>query len=161
MWFQKELKDSINYMIEPDSFNMGQGKRNFELNNLKGSFIQAYIGKQSSQDGAVKTMCIDDFVKEHSIKFIHMLHSDIQGFEYDMLVGASRTFDLKQIGYVFVSTHSNDLHNQCLKFLIERKFIIIAEANLDESFSEDGLIAARAPHFDGVTKIEISKRSPK
>ncbi len=26
MWFQKEISKSVNYLIEPDSFNLGQGK---------------------------------------------------------------------------------------------------------------------------------------
>jgi hypothetical protein len=32
MWFNKEVENAINYMVEPDSFNLGQGKRNFKLN---------------------------------------------------------------------------------------------------------------------------------
>jgi hypothetical protein len=36
--------------------------------------------------------------------------------------------------------------------------VIIASADLDESFSEDGLIAARAPYFKGINAINISKR---
>src|SRR5882724_12469348 len=47
MWFQKEIKNAINYMIEPDEFNLGQGIRNFKLNGFKGSFTQAFVGKQS------------------------------------------------------------------------------------------------------------------
>src|SRR5258708_32891755 len=47
MWFKKEIKNAINYMIEPDEFNLGQGIRNFKLNGFKGSFTQAFVGKQS------------------------------------------------------------------------------------------------------------------
>jgi hypothetical protein len=75
-----------------------------------------------------------------------------------MLKGAIKSFQERKIGYVFISTHSNELHDACLDFLVQRNFIIIATANLDESFSEDGLIAARAPHFDGIGPVLISKR---
>jgi len=157
MWFNKEIKHAVNYMIEPDSFNLGQGKRNFRLNKMRGTFIQAFMGSVSNKEN--KMICIDDFVTQHSIDFIDMLHSDIQGFEYEMLLGASKTFNEKKIGYVFVSTHSNKLHYECLNYLTDRGFIIIASADIDESFSEDGLIAARAPYVEGVDKISISKRT--
>jgi hypothetical protein len=69
------------------------------------------------------------------------------------------TFSEDKVGYVFISTHSNVLHYQCLNFLKNKNFVIIASADLDESFSEDGLIAARAPYFKGINAINISKRS--
>lgn len=158
MWFQKEVRNAINYMIEPDLFNLGHGKRNFRLNKMKGNFINAFVGKETGSDKNGITICIDDFVKENSISFIHMLHSDIQGFEYEMLMGAEKTFLEKKIGYVFISTHSNELHSRCLEFLKKKDFIIIVSVNIDESFSKDGLIAARASYFDGINRIEISKR---
>ncbi len=158
MWFQKQLPHAINFMIEPDDFNLGQGKRNFKLNGMKGAFTQAFIGKESIDSTPVKTTCIDDFVEKNSINFIHMLHSDIQGFEYDMLQGAQKSILAKRIGYVFISTHSNEVHGECLQFLMSLNFEIIASANLDESYSEDGLIVARAPYMAGIGKIDISKR---
>ena len=159
MWFQKEISKSVNYLIEPDSFNLGQGKRNFQLNHMKGQFIQAFVGSKSSSDENGTTICVDDLVSKHSIPFIHMLHSDIQGYEYEMLLGAETTFRENKIGYVFISTHSNELHYKCMDYLLGKNFIIIASADLDETFSEDGLIAARAPYFEGVDAIRISKKN--
>ncbi len=159
MWFQKEISKSVNYLIEPDSFNLGQGKRNFQLNHMKGQFIQAFVGSKSSSDENGTTICVDDLVSKHSIPFIHMLHSDIQGYEYDILLGAETTFRENKIGYVFISTHSNELHYKCMDYLLGKNFIIIASADLNETFSEDGLIAARAPYFEGVDAIRISKKN--
>lgn len=159
MWFQKEISKSVNYLIEPDSFNLGQGKRNFQLNHMKGQFIQAFVGSKSSSDENGTTICVDDLVSKHSIPFIHMLHSDIQGYEYEMLLGAETTFRENKIGYVFISTHSNELHYKCMDYLLGKNFIIIASADLNETFSEDGLIAARAPYFEGVDAIRISKKN--
>ncbi|MEO8769702.1 MAG: FkbM family methyltransferase [Ferruginibacter sp.] len=158
MWFQKEVKNAVNFMIEPDAFNIGHGRRNFRLNKFKGNFIQAFVGKESTLDKNSKTICIDDFIEQNSISFVHMLHSDIQGFEYEMLLGAKKAFLEKKIGYVFISTHSNKLHYDCLEFLKTNNFVIIASADIDESFSEDGLIAARAPYFKGISSVDISKR---
>lgn len=161
MWFKKEISGAVNYLVEPDAFNMGQGKRNFKLNGMQGTFIQAFVGKKSVQSEAGNTICIDDLVSEKNIPFIHMLHSDIQGFEFEMLQGSEKTFDEKKVGYVFISTHSNELHYQCLDFLEKRNFVILASADLDESYSEDGLIAARAPYFSGIGPVDISKRIKK
>lgn len=159
MWFQQKVPGAVNYMIEPDAFNLGHGKRNFRLNKMKGEFVQAFIGQSSAKGPEGNMICVDDFARERNIPFIHMLHSDIQGFEHDMLLGAEECFAAKKIGYVFISTHSNDLHTKCLQFLRERDFIILASANIDESFSEDGLIAARAPYFPGIGPVAISKRN--
>jgi len=158
LWFKKELPEATNFMIEPDLFNLGQGQRNFKLNGHRGHFVQAFVSSRS-QKGDIPAVCVDDFVKDRSIKFVHMLHSDIQGFEYEMLEGANKTFEEQKVGYVFISTHSNSVHDQCAQFLKERNFIIIASANLDQSFLEDGLIVARAPYFKGIDSIEISLRT--
>lgn len=159
MWFQKEIKNSRNYMIEPDSFNLGHGKRNFKLNGMNGEFLQAFVGKSSLKTDRIPTICIDDFIKEKNISFIDLLHSDIQGFEYDMLEGANAAFRENKIGYVFISTHSNEIHYKCLDFLKEQNFIIIASADIDQTYSEDGLIVARARHYKGVNEILISLRN--
>lgn len=158
MWFNKDIEGARNFMIEPDEFNIGHGKRNFRLNKMEGTFVKAFIGRESKQEGHVRTIAIDDFVAEHDLSFIHMLHSDIQGYEYDMLLGAEKTFKEKKIGYAFISTHTNELHYQCLDFLRKYNFTIIASADMDETCSVDGLIAARADHFPGVGPINISKK---
>jgi hypothetical protein len=158
MWFNRVIPGAGNFMIEPDKFNIGQGKRNFKLNRMKGDFVRAFIGRESAKDGTTDTLAIDDFVSGRGLSFIHMLHSDIQGFEFDMLLGAEKTFRDKKIGYVFISTHANDIHYKCLDFLRRYDFVILASVDLDESYSEDGLIAARASYFPGIDPMILSKR---
>jgi hypothetical protein len=156
MWFNLKVKGAKNYMIEPDNFNMGHGKRNFKLNKMSGTFVQAFIGKESKTDEHVQTVAVDDFVEKNGISFVEMLHSDIQGYEFDMLLGTQRCFEKHKIGYVFISTHSNDIHYKCLDFLKKFEFVILAGADLDQTFSEDGLLAARAPYYQGIESIEIA-----
>ena len=92
----------------------------------------------------------------NKIEFIDILHSDIQGFEYDMLLGSAQTIKENKIGYVFISTHGNDVHYKCLHFLVQHKFKILCDADEYETYSLDGLIVARAEHYKGLDKIEIS-----
>ena len=159
MWFQKSVTRATNYLIEPDSFNLGCGKRNFSLNGFNGHFTQAFIGKEPGKVDGNRVVSVDEIVAENNIEFVHMLHSDIQGFEYDMLQGASLTFEENKVGYVFISTHSPEVHQQCKDYLLERDFIILSDAGIEDSYSEDGLIAARAPHFPGIDPIDIALKT--
>ena len=158
MWFNKEVKEAKNFMIEPSLFNMTSGKGNFKLNNMKGDFHHAFIGKTSSTKDDPPIVCIDDFIEMKKIKYIDILHSDIQGFEHDMLLGTEKTIAQNKVGYIFISTHSNEVHYNCLNFLKERQFFIIANCDKDNTFSEDGLIVAHAPHINFHKQIEISKK---
>ena len=168
MWFQKEIKSAKNYMIEPVPEKLEKGEKNFELNQMQGVFTNAFIGKESKEEAAllewdgskyhIPQVCVDDYIKEHEIPFVYILHSDIQGAEYDMLLGCRWAIKNKKIGYFFISTHE-DKHEKCLKFLREYQFQVIAEHSVAESFSADGLIVARAECFDGVKKVEVSKRN--
>ena len=157
MWFNKEVAGAVNIMVEPDAFNIGQGKRNFKLNGMRGEFIQAFIGKD--QNAGNKTLSIDKLVKERDISFIHMLHSDIQGYEYEMLVGAETTLHENKVGYLFISTHSNEVHYKCVNLLEQKKYLIICSIDLNETFSEDGLIVARNRQFNGIDCIPVQKKT--
>jgi len=63
-----------------------------------------------------------------------------------------------QIDYFFISTHSNELHKACIDKLRLHSFEILCDANLDESFSVDGVIVAKRKGVGGPEHIEISKR---
>ena len=156
MWFNKEIKNAVNIMVEPDSFNIGQGQRNFKLNGMKGKFIETFIGKEYNETANVIT--IDKLVQDKQIDHIDILHSDIQGYEYDMLLGATDTMMGNKIGYFFISTHSNEVHYKCLDLLTAKKYFIIVSIDLDETFSEDGLIVARDNNLRGINIIPVHKK---
>ncbi len=157
MWFQSEISNAKNYMVEPDEFNLGCGKRNFTLNKMNGDFTQAFVGNKTSIDKqGQRTICVNDFSEEKKIEFIDILHCDIQGYEYDMLIGASKMIEMDAIGYFFISTHSNEVHYQCKEFLNSKNYIILASSDLDETYAEDGLIVAKSKNYQGLEQISIS-----
>lgn len=158
MWFHQQIANAKNFLIEPDSFNLGCGKRNFKLNKMQGDFTQAFISKEPGTLNGKKVVSVDSFVAEKGIDFIDMLHSDIQGFEYDMLQGAIKTFTAKKVGYVFISTHSHEVHQECKTWLEARDFIILSDSQVEDSFSEDGLIAARAPYYPGIDPVPVAQK---
>jgi hypothetical protein len=161
MWFNKTIIGSKNYMIEPEIAQLLYGKNNFRINRLKGSFFKYYIDNHSSFDKKNPIISIDDFVRMKRIDKISILHSDIQGFELKMLEGAQKSCDNKIIDFVFISTHSNELHEQCIEKLHNYNFNIICSFNLDESFSVDGLIVAHKSEIKLPEEILLNIKSVK
>jgi len=159
MWFHQAIKDAVCYLIEPMPQYMAYGEQNFALNKMRGHFAAYRIGAHSeAATTGVPMISVDDFVAQHGIEHLHILHADIQGAEFAMLNGAQRTFDAEKIDYLFLSTHSNALHRQCVDFLKARNFIIIADANPDASYSFDGVLVAHHPRVAMPTMINISQR---
>jgi hypothetical protein len=158
MWFAHDVKNARCFMIEPDPHKMNFGKLNFKLNNLKGTFDLGFIDKETNLSKSIPTYSVDHLVKKYNLDFLDVLHSDIQGYEYKMLEGASTTLKEKKAGFIFISTHSNALHESCTNLLIDHGYEILCSANLDESYSVDGLLVAKKPGYTSFGKIGISKR---
>lgn len=142
IWFNKEIGNAKNYMIEPEYTQLYYGKYNFNLNDVKGSFYQYYISSVDDLTQDIPKISIDTFLNENNISHLNVLHSDIQGFEVDMLEGANDTLKNKKVDVIFISTHSNEIHANCIQQLKKYEYMIIASVNLDESYSVDGLIVA-------------------
>lgn len=157
MSFQQKVDNGINYLIEPDPHALLSGKNNFRLNKLKGNFFNYYVSNELIS-GKVPTITIDWFLRTNNILRVNILHSDIQGFELKMLKGASQYLQDGKIDYIFISTHSNELHNDCKNYLQGFGYQILCDADLDETFSWDGLIVAKHKSIVGPDKLVISKR---
>ena len=157
IWFKKKFSTSSCFMVEPNRRNLMYGKENLKLNNVKGTFIHAGISKEVDQAANITT--VDEICKEQKIEFLDILHSDIQGYELEMLHGSQQMFAENRVGYVFVSTHSNDLHRNCRKLLKDKyNFSTVASADLDETYSWDGVLVMKAPNYPGIEKVNISKK---
>lgn len=160
MWFHKEVKNPTCYLIEPEPRNLEFGRENFAKAKMWGSFRQGFVGATSGKsDDGVDIICVDDFIAEHAIDRIHILHADIQGAEYDMLIGAGKALRDDKIDYIFISTHTNELHQRCLALLADYDFDILAEADVSASYSMDGIVAARRSSLKGMGPVHISKKT--
>jgi len=172
MWFQKNVSGARNFLIEPDPKNLIIGQENFALNGMSGHFTQAMVGAVSKDNQSltawdrlpyvtytVKQVCLDDFAIKNNIDFFHMVHSDIQGAEADMLQGCQRLIAEKRIGFFFISTHGVNCHNNCLKILENANYSILLSVTDEESFSADGVIVAKLSEIDGPGCIEVSRRT--
>ena len=135
IWFNKTISGAKNYCIEPDIDNLNIGKKNAELNNVDIDFTQGFIGK--------KHINVMNFMKQKNIEYIDILHSDIQGFEFEMLTDIVPLLKEKKIKYLFISTHSNNIHYKCIELLKKYNYYIVASADFEtETFCFDGIIVA-------------------
>lgn len=152
IWFNKTITNAKNYCIEPDFNNLTTGKKNSVLNGTNIDFTQGFIGKNHVN--------ICNFAKEKSIDYIDILHSDIQGFELEMLQDAVPLLIAKKIKYLFISTHSNSIHYACVDLLKSNSYAIIASADFDsETFCYDGIIVACHKDNTKFGTIDLGNRS--
>lgn len=162
LWFAKEIQEPTNYLIEPDPERLDLGRRNFALNKCTASFVHGYVGKCGTDAGnfqGARKILIDEFLEEQGIDHVNILHSDIQGSEYEMLESAINSILLDKIDYFVISTHSGNIHSDCINFLKFHHYKIIAEHSPSESYSVDGLVVACRASLPHPKKVQISKNS--
>ena len=155
MWFAKAVPDAKLFLVEPK--NIEAGRRNLALNDINGTFIEAYVGERPFlPEVGTRVVSVDSLVDELCLGRIAVLHSDIQGAEVLMLRGAENTMKNQKIDFVFISTHSQGLHVECLDILRTRQFHIIATADMHQTYSYDGLIVARRRGARGPDHVDIT-----
>jgi hypothetical protein len=151
MWFYREVPDARCFCVEPASRNIQMGKDNFALNfspQPRVVFEQAFAGSADNSaalTGSIPTVSVDGFLAKHKIERLAILHADTQGHELDVLLGAKNSLSRKVTDYVFLSTHTNELHRRCLEELRSKEYRILADIDLLETFSFDGLIVGQSP----------------
>jgi hypothetical protein len=76
-----------------------------------------------------------------------------------MLRGAALLFAKHSVDWVFVSTHSEPLHDETLALLNEYGYPIVAAVRPAESYSQDGVVVAKRLGIGGVERVDVSLRS--
>tara|TARA_Y100000004_G_scaffold187170_1_gene239613 strand:+ start:234 stop:1082 length:849 start_codon:yes stop_codon:yes gene_type:complete len=147
MWMKVVRPQATTIMFEPEIKALNIGKNNFSNNNFSGQFINGYFGNDPSyQKRGVPNYTIDNFLRDNNIEKLNVLHSDIQGSEYDMLVSSHHTLSNKNIDYLLISTHSQQLHFSVVDLLKKYDYIIEVSSDFDnETTSVDGFIFASSP----------------
>jgi hypothetical protein len=160
MWFQQRVKKGRSILVEPSERSMSVGKHNFKKNGLQGEFIRAYVGSAPNiVSDATPVVTVDEIIKSRGIKILHVLHADIQHAERIMLDGCKEAFKNRQIHFIFISTHSNQLHEACEANLLQNNFEILASINMDDSYSEDGILVTKLIGVPGPAPFALSRRS--
>jgi hypothetical protein len=143
MWFKKAIPSGRVLLVEPESRNLEVGRRNFDQNGLKGEFLQSLVGHGH--------FSVDGFLKDREIPRLNLLHSDIQGYELEMLDGAVESLGAGRLDYVFISTHTQNLHEEVIDRLLSHDYRVEVSSGYDEeTTSFDGLVFASNKRLEPV-----------
>jgi hypothetical protein len=146
MWFKQVFPHGPCHLIDIDKDCLEVGRNHFKLNGMEGAFHYMGVGSSTDTVSGNEIISLDDFAKKERLEKIDILLSDIQGSEEEMLLGASEMLGKQKIDWLFIATHVNHaLHTRCKDLLIEYGYEIVCSINLDETFSDDGLIVAHSP----------------
>ncbi len=159
LWFLKNFKGRRrSVVLEPDPANLATGQANAALNKSSIEFVNASIGGVAAQNVtfrcesgetiSIPQTTVTSLFERFDIPVLDILHCDIQGVETEVLSSCRPLFDARKIRFCVVSTHSHHIsgdpltHQRCLAILQDAGGQILAEHDVHESFSGDGLIVA-------------------
>jgi len=160
MWLKKTLPYSTVNMVEPEIQNLEAGKYNFKINGLDGNFTNSFVGKGH--------FSVDQYLNDSKINTLDILHSDIQGYESEMLDDCSISLNENKINYIFISTHSQLIHDTILNKLSLFNYRIEVSSDFEnETTSYDGLVFASSKKvnpifedFKHLGRTDICKAKP-
>jgi FkbM family methyltransferase len=158
LWFLSRGKARRSIVVEPDPKHLAVGQTNARLNGLSPTFVHGFVGGttassilfETEESGKLLLPCftVPFLMASHGIEQLDVLHCDTQGAEFDVLNSCKELFERQLIQFIFVSTHdlriSGDplTHQRCLAVIRNCGGRIIAEHEVHESYSGDGLIVA-------------------
>jgi hypothetical protein len=161
MWLKSARPQGSVHLVEADPNGLAVGQHNFALNGFTGEFTCAFVGKDKFQ--------VDSYMREKNLEHIDILHSDIQGHEVEMLLGGFKTLNEHRADYLFISTHSQEIHRVIQQELEKFQYRIEVSSDVDnDTTSFDGFIFASSPKkqpvfksFKPLGRTQIENATPK
>lgn len=79
----------------------------------------SHYGQSVRDDGNIKVPCytVDYLMEKHGFDTVDFMHVDVQGAEYEMLLGAKRALENRSIKYMMIGTHRPELNEKLIEFL--------------------------------------------
>lgn len=156
-WYLGAVPGAEAVCVEPDPANLELGRANLAVNGRAAEFINACLGgeyrprlefRRAVHGGTVTIESLDMPALATRLRgrSVEMLHMDMQGAELAFLRSLPRAGT--PVRFVIVSTHHESIsgsastHADCLEELRSQGAVILAEHDVLESYSGDGLIAA-------------------
>jgi hypothetical protein len=152
MWLKRRFPNATTFMVEPNDTATAAGRTNFERNGFSGTFIQDFVD--------IGQFEVDRFMRERPGLKLDILHADIQSFELQMLEGCIKTLTTNRADNVFISTHSQDLHDKVVARLGELGMRVELSSGFDTgTTSYDGFVFASRtglpPVFPGFAPMDL------
>ena len=166
-WYLAAVPGSAAVCIEPDAVNLDVGRRTMAANGRTARFVQAFVGSEApATAGDVPCHDMAAIVDLLDGRPIELLHMDVQGAELSFLRSMARVRVRDAVRFLVVSTHhesisgSSATHEDCLREIRGLGGVVLAEHDVFESHSGDGLIVASfAPADAGLTLPTFSRGS--
>lgn len=163
MWFLHQIPEASAFLVEPQPNQMKVAQANFALNDLVGDFTSGYFGSypekkkeiQERRIGQLPRFTVAEFLALKGLDRVTMLHADIQGHEEEMLDGARDLLAERRVDWLFISTHGRR-HPASRDILAGAGYRIVAEHDVGQSASVDGLLVAQNPELPEIPAIDIS-----
>lgn len=161
MWLKQSRPQANVCLVEPELHNLEVGCLNFDRHGYDGNFIHAFVGQGNFE--------VDEYFSSNNLEYLDILHSDIQGYELEMLQGGFNTLKAQKIGYVLISTHSQQLHIEVVGQLENFGYRIEVSSDFAyQTTSFDGFVLASSPQQKSVFKevlkplgrVDIAKSQP-
>ena len=175
LWFLHGGDHRRAIVIEPDPAYLDVGRRNAKLNGLSPEFVAGFVGSkegppqpfQTESSGLVNLPCfsIPQLIAEYGVDHLNLLHCDAQGAELAVLESCRELFQRGAICWVFISTHACQItgdpltHQRCLALVQGLGGKVVAEHDVHESYSGDGLIVAWFGQCDPVLSVPNISRN--
>jgi FkbM family methyltransferase len=174
LWFLMNRPSRSAICLEPDPKHLEIAFQNASLNGLSGQidFIHGISAEESCTSQSILTesgeqidvaaFTLRDLIVRSQKSFIEIVHCDAQGAELFVVDQIIELAKQGKIRFCIISTHAYEItgnpltHQICLSKLIDADAHIIAEHDVHESFSGDGLIAASFSHKDYDLTIPLS-----
>lgn len=159
LWFLQNRPGRRALALEPDPDHRALGEANATRNGLSPRFIDGFIGstplpaarflRASGMAITIPRRSVPELMTIAGFDTLDILHCDAQGAEYDVLTSCADLFRAGRIRTIVISTHHHSIsgdpltHQRCLAAVEEYGGMVFAEHDVQESYSGDGLIAAR------------------
>lgn len=127
---------------------VGSSNGQLEFNEYSWSALnsllkRAYGSAKILETYLVNVVTVDDFCKDNDINYIHLLKTDTEGYELNVLRGASELMKQNKVQFVYVEIFFNENYvgqssfGDIYNFLLENRFELVRF--YDVLYTEDGL----------------------
>ena len=159
VWFLSGDRRRRSLVVEADPGHLEVGRTTARLNGCAPVFVHAFVGAeaappapfQTEASGVIELPCVSvaSLLADHGIDRLDLLHCDAQGVEFTVIESCLSLAAAGRLDWLVISTHTHHIshdpltHQRCLAALRGAGATILAEHDVQESFSGDGLIVAR------------------
>ena len=173
LWFLQGRPGRRAVAVEPDPARRALGEANAARNGAAPTFMAGFADGtpaeaapfmlDNGQKISIPRLTVPQLMQMNGLETLDLLHCDAQGAEVAVLGSAAQVLREGRIRTVIVSTHHHAItgdpltHQRCIAAIEDYGGTIFAEHDVHESFSGDGLIAARfGPDQAGWPVIPLS-----